>query len=129
MQNREFDSEQKTKAENSEERPQNDREIRRKKMKGENIGQVDERRTEISESEKTKLNDFKGKIYRDFKKLFTENHEIKNFENEVEFKQDMEFFQQKGRRIPIHLQEAVEKELDRLQKEGHLHYDAKPATK
>ncbi len=32
----------------------------------------------------------------------------------------MEVFQQKGRRIPIHLRKAVEAELDRLQREGYL---------
>ena len=51
-----------------------------------------------------------------FSKLFETNRTLNNFKYRVEFKSE----QQKGRRIPIHVQEAVEKELKRLIKEGHL---------
>ena len=75
---------------------------------------------QVGEDENSNLELMKGKIYSDFKKLFTENHEIKNFAYDVEVKKNIKVFQQKGRRVPIHLQSAVEAELNKLQKEGHL---------
>ncbi len=84
------------------------------------IGLVDERADDDSNGDKQKIAELKGKIFQDFKALFTTNNEIKNFEYDVAFKENMEIFQQKGRRIPIHLQNAVEIELKRLQIEGHL---------
>ena len=80
------------------------------------IGLVDERADDDSNGDKQKIAELKGKIYRDF----TTNNEIKNFEYDVEFKENMQIFQQKGRRIPIHLQNAVEIALKRLQNNGHL---------
>ena len=38
----------------------------------------------------------------------------------LEFKKDAKITQQKGRRIPLQLQEAVEKEIDKLLKEDHI---------
>ena len=84
------------------------------------IGLVDEQKNASSERNEQKIAELKGKIYQDFKTLFTVNNEIKNFEYDVEFKENMEVFQQKSRRIPIHLQQAVEAELEKLQKERHL---------
>ncbi len=55
-----------------------------------------------------------------FKKLFEENKILNNFKYKVEFKLDFKVEQQKGKRIPIHVQEAVDKELQRLIKEGHI---------
>ncbi len=55
-----------------------------------------------------------------FKKLFEENKTLKNFRYKVEFKLEFKVEQQKGRRIPIHVQDAVEKELQRLIKEGRI---------
>ncbi len=74
----------------------------------------------MGEDENSNLELMKGRFYADFKKLFTVNHEIKNFAYDVEFKKNMEIFQKKGRRVPIHLQSAVEVELKKLQKERHL---------
>ena len=57
---------------------------------------------ESDQDQKTKVEILKGKIYESFEDLFKNNKESKNFEYEVEFEKDMETFQQKGRRIPIH---------------------------
>ena len=50
---------------------------------------------------------------------FHVNKTVKDFEYDVQFKPKMEK-QQKGRRIPIHMQGAVETELEKLIKEGHV---------
>ena len=46
---------------------------------------------------------------------------IKGHRIKCEFKKDATFTQQKGRRIPLQLQEAVEAEIDKLLKGGHIH--------
>ena len=38
----------------------------------------------------------------------------------IEFKQNAKITQQKGRRVPVQLQEAVQKEIERLLEEGHI---------
>ncbi len=53
-------------------------------------------------------------------KLFQTNKTVKEFEYDVQFKTKMEIKQQKGRRIPIHMQKAVETELEKLIAEGHV---------
>ena len=45
---------------------------------------------------------------------------LSNFNYNVKFRDDFRVEQQRGRRIPIHIQAAVEKEVERLIKEGHL---------
>ena len=55
-----------------------------------------------------------------FKKLFQENSEVKNFKYNVTFKNDFKVEQQRGRRIPIHVQKAVEEEIKKLTEEGHI---------
>ena len=45
---------------------------------------------------------------------------MKNFEYNVQFKSDMTVSQQKGRRVPIHIQKAVETEVNKLVKGGQL---------
>ncbi len=52
--------------------------------------------------------------------MFETNKMLNNFKYKVEFQPDFKREQQKGRRIPIHVQTAVEKELKRLIEEGHL---------
>ena len=49
-----------------------------------------------------------------FHKLFTENHTVKNVEVDIKLKEGSKLIQQKGRPIPIHLQPAVEKEIEKL---------------
>ena len=55
-----------------------------------------------------------------FHKLFTENHMVKNVEVDIQLKEGLKLIQQKGRPIPIHLQPAVEKEIEKLKKQGHI---------
>ena len=55
-----------------------------------------------------------------FKKLFTENHTVNGLEVKIQLKEDAKLIQQKGRPIPIHLQQSVGKEIEKLIKQGHL---------
>ena len=55
-----------------------------------------------------------------FHKLFTENHTVKNVEVDIKLKEGSKLIQQKGRPIPIHLHPAVEKEIEKLKKQGHI---------
>ena len=55
-----------------------------------------------------------------FPKLFTRKGKFKGFKVKANFKKDMKPTQQRGRRIPVHLQESVLKEINRLQEEGHI---------
>ncbi len=68
----------------------------------------------------SKVNQLKRETLKKFQKLFEENKTLKEFIYKVEFKSDFKVEQQKGRRIPIHVQDAEEKELQRLMKEGHI---------
>ena len=38
----------------------------------------------------------------------------------IQLKEDAKLIQQKGRPIPIHLQQSVEKEIEKLIKQGHI---------
>ena len=53
-------------------------------------------------------------------KLFHENKTIKGMEVDIQLKLDAKLIQQKGRPIPIHLQPAVGKEIEKLKKDGHI---------
>ena len=55
-----------------------------------------------------------------FHNFFTENHTVKNVEVDIQLKEGSKLIQQKGRPIPIHLQPAVEKENEKLKKQGHI---------
>ena len=55
-----------------------------------------------------------------FKKLFHENHTVKGLEVKIQLKDDAKLIQQKGRLIPIHLQQLVEKEINKLMEQGHI---------
>ena len=67
-----------------------------------------------------KIEQLKKKVKERLKNQFQVNKTVKNFEHDLQFKPKMEIKQQKGRRIPIHMQKAVETELEKLIKEGHL---------
>ena len=56
----------------------------------------------------------------DFPQLFKRNGKIKDHEIKIKLKPDAKITQQKGRRIPIQLQNAVDAEIKRLLKEGHI---------
>ena len=55
-----------------------------------------------------------------FKKLIHENKTVKGIEVDIHLKPDAKLIQQKGRPIPIHLQPAVGKEIEKLTKHGHI---------
>ena len=60
------------------------------------------------------------KLQNDFNDLFYNNKEIKNLSVKVQLKEGAQIIQQKGRPIPIHLQDQVALELKRLIKHGYL---------
>ena len=60
------------------------------------------------------------KLKTKFKKLFNENHTVYRLEVKIQLKKDAKLIQQKGRPIPIHLQQSVEKEIEKLIKQGHI---------
>ncbi len=64
--------------------------------------------------------DLKTKMQSKFKSLFTRQGKIKNHVVRTKFKKPLQATQQKGRRIPIALQEKVADEITRLMKEGHI---------
>ena len=57
---------------------------------------------------------------KEFPKLFERRGKVKNHKVRINFKTDAKITQQKGRRIPIHLQKAVDEDIGRLLKEGHI---------
>ena len=60
------------------------------------------------------------KLKNEFKDLFYNNTEIKDLEVKVDLKEDTKIIQQKGRPVPIHLQNQVAEEIKRLIKNGYL---------
>ena len=66
------------------------------------------------------VNQRKRETLKKFSKLLETNKTLNNFKYKVEFQPDFKPEQQKGRKITIHVQEAEEKQLKRLIKEGHL---------
>ena len=58
-------------------------------------------------------------LKRRFRKLFNENHTVNGIEVKIQLKEDAKLIQQKGRPIPIHLQQSVGKEINKLIKQGH----------
>ena len=59
-------------------------------------------------------------LKKQFRKLFNENHTVNGLEVEIHLKEGAKLIQQKGRLIPIHLQQSVEKEIEKLKKQGHI---------
>ena len=55
-----------------------------------------------------------------FKNLFTENHTVNGLEVKIQLKEDAKLMQQKRRPRPIHLQQSVGKEIEKLIKQGHI---------
>ena len=53
---------------------------------------------------------------RNFTKLFHENKTVKGIEVDIQLKPDAKLIQQKGRSVPIDLQPAVGKEIEKLKK-------------
>ena len=55
-------------------------------------------------------------LKRKFTKLFHEYKTVKRIEVDIQLEPDAKLIQQKGRPIPIHLQPAVGKEIEKLKK-------------
>ena len=60
------------------------------------------------------------KIKQQFKDLFERQRKLKGHKVRIEFTQNAKITQQKGRRVPIQLQDAVQAEVDILIEEGHI---------
>ena len=56
----------------------------------------------------------------DFPKLFTRKGRVKNYEIKIKMKDNARISQQKGRRVPIQLQNQGDAEINKLLKEGHI---------
>ena len=59
-------------------------------------------------------------LQREFPKLFKRKGRVKNYEIKTTMKDDANITQQKGRRIPIQLQNQVDEEINKLLKEEHI---------
>ena len=60
------------------------------------------------------------KLTQIFPKLFTRQGKIKRLQIKIEFKKDAEITHQKGRLVPLQLQEAVEQEMNKLLAKGRI---------
>ena len=58
-------------------------------------------------------------LKKQFRKIFNDNHTVNGLEVEIQLKERAKVIQQKGRPMPIHLQQSVEKEIEKLKK-GHI---------
>ena len=77
-------------------------------------------KTEGGKSEINYVNETPNKLFTEFKELFTRQGCVEGHEINAEFKENCIPKQQKGRRIPLQLQNSVEKELEKLLKSGHI---------
>ena len=73
---------------------------------------------EISPEEKQ--NPEVQQLPKEFPKLFKRKGRVKNYKIEIDIKNEAKVTQQKGRRIPIQLQEQVDKKIEKLLKERHI---------
>ena len=60
------------------------------------------------------------KFVSEFKKLFTRNGKVKNHQVKIKLKENARIVQRRWRRIPIQLQNAVDAEIKKLLKNGHI---------
>ena len=84
--------------------------------------EVETPKTEINHITKTGNTEDRdiATLKRKFHKLFNENHTVNNIEVDIQLKEGAKLIQQKGRSIAIHLQPAVEKEIEKLKDQGHI---------
>ena len=80
------------------------------------IKHITDKPNQINRNSEREITALKSK----FHKLFSTNHTVKNVEVDIQLKDDAKLIQQKGRPIPIHLQQAVGKEIEKLKKLGHI---------
>ena len=60
------------------------------------------------------------RIINEYEDLFKNNHIIKDLTIDIQLKKDVKPIQQKGRPVPIHFQNIVREELEKLIDKGHL---------
>ena len=72
------------------------------------------------ESEYKNLPSLSDNIFNEFKNLFTRVGKIRNDRKVTHFHTPFKPIQSKGRRAPLHLLAAVNDELKRMEKEGHI---------
>ena len=66
------------------------------------------------------LDDWQKHFGKQFHHLFCRVGRIRNYKVQAEFFKNLTPIQQKGRRVPITLQEKVDKEIDKLLEQGHI---------
>ena len=52
--------------------------------------------------------------------MCNENHTVNLLEVKIQLREDAKLIQQKIRTIPIHLQQLMEKEIEKIIKQGHI---------
>ena len=77
-------------------------------------------KTKIGKCENNLVNKLPNNLFTEFKELFSRHGRLKGHEINAEFKANCTPKQQKGRRIPLQLQNSVEKELKKLFEMGHI---------
>ena len=81
---------------------------------------VGESEINIIEKEGEKLSQETKALVNEFPNLFSRKGKIKDHKIRIKMKENASISQQKGRRIPIQMQKAVDSEIKRLLKEGHM---------
>ena len=66
------------------------------------------------------LDSWQTNFSKQFSNLFSSVGKIRNYIVQAEFFENLTPVQQKGRRVPILLQEKVDAEIDKLLKQGHI---------
>ena len=66
------------------------------------------------------LDDWQTHFSKQFQHLFRRVGRIRNYKVQAEFFKNLTPIQQKGRRVPITIQEKVDKEIDKLLEQGHI---------
>ena len=67
------------------------------------------------------LDDWQKHFSKQFHHLFRRVGRIRNYKVQAEFFKTLVPIQQKGRRVPLTLQEKVDKEIEKLLEQGHNH--------
>ena len=81
---------------------------------------VNEGELEVISVEKDEEPKETKQLSKEFPDLFKRNGRIRNHQVKINLESDAKISQQKGRRIPIQLQNAVDAEIKRLLKDGHI---------
>ena len=74
----------------------------------------------VGESEDEQMDQWQLYFSKLIPKLFTRVGKIRNYKVQAEFFKNLVPVQQKGRRVPVTLQEKVDKEIDKLLIQGHI---------